>query len=165
MTIAEALNLDGTPAIERELVISRVYDAPRELVFDVWTKLEHVSSWWGPNGFTTTTHEMDVRVGGLWRFEFRGPDGKTWDSRIAYLEVKRPEKLVYDHGLDKDDDPHRFRVSIMFEEQSDKKTVVTMRQLHPTKAQRDGGLGFGAVELGHQSFDKLGAHLRAKLSA
>lgn len=161
----DARNADGSPPIERELVLSRVFDAPRELVFDAWTKQEHVSRWFGPKGYSTTTHEMDARVGGMWRFELRGPDGKTWDSRIVYLEIKRPEKLVYDHGSDKDDDPHRFRVTITFDEQSDKKTVVTMRQLHPTKAQRDAGLGFGAVELGYQTLDKLAEHLRAHIGA
>jgi uncharacterized protein YndB with AHSA1/START domain len=160
-----AENADGSPAIEREIVLSRVYDAPRERVFDMWTQKEHVTRWFGPKGFSTTTHEMDARVGGMWRFQLRGPDGRYWDSRIVYLEVKRPEKLVYDHGSDRDDDPHRFRVTITFEEQSDKKTVVTMRQLHPSKAQRDAGIGFGAVELGYQTLDKLGEHLRSTLDA
>lgn len=145
--------------LEREIVLSRVFDAPRDLVFQAWTNKEHISRWFGPKGFTTTTHEMDVRVGGMWRFELRGPDGKTWDSRVVFLEMKRPELLVYDHGLDKDDDPGRFRVTLTFDEQSDKKTVLTMRQLHPTKAQRMAGIGFGAVELGYQTLDKLAEHL------
>jgi len=145
---------------DRELVLSRVFDAPRELVFRVWTEREHVSRWFGPSGFTTTTHEMDARVGGRWRFDMRAPDGTIFDNRIVYLEVKPPERLVFDHGNDKDDDPGKFRVIVTFEEQSDKKTVVTMRQRHPTKSQRDAGLGFGAVELGYQTLDKLAAHLR-----
>jgi len=159
--MTDARNADGSPEIEREIVLSRVFDAPRELVFDVWTQKEHITRWFGPQGFVTTTHELDARVGGRWRFELRGPDGKTWDSRVVYLEVKRPEKLVYDHGYDKDDDPTRFRVTVTFDEQSDGKTVVTMRQLHPTKAQRDAGIGFGAVELGYQTLDKLAEHLRS----
>jgi len=149
-------------AIDREIVLCRVFDAPRELVFKAWTDKEHISRWFGPRGFTTTTHEMKVEVGGKWRFDMRGPDGKVWDNRIVFLVVKRPELLVFDHGSDKDDDPNRFRVTITFDEQSDKKTVVTMRQLHPTKAQRDGGIGFGAVELGYQTLDKLAEHLRTR---
>jgi len=161
--MTDSRNAEDSPAIEREIVLSRVFDAPRERVFDMWTKKEHVTRWFGPKGFTTTTHEMDARVGGMWRFEFRAPDGKLYDNRIVYLEVRRPEKLVFDHGSDKDDDPHRFRVTITFDEQSDKKTVVTMRQLHPSKAQRDAGIGFGAVELGYQTLDKLAEHLRSSV--
>ena len=101
-----------------------------------------------------------MRVGGRLRFDMRAPDGKVWDNRIAFLEIKSPELLVYDHGSDKDDDPGRFLVTITFDEQSDKKTVVTMRQLHPTKEQRAIGIGFGAVELGYQTLDKLAEHLR-----
>jgi len=147
-------------SLEREIVLARVFDAPRELVFAAWTKEEHLSKWFGPKGFTTTSHECDVRVGGRWRFDMIGPDGKVWDNRMVFLEVKPPELLVFDHGSDKDDDERRFRVTITFDEQSDKKTVVTMRQLHPTKAQRDAGIGFGAVELGYTTLDKLAEHLR-----
>lgn len=157
-----AASVDPTWELDRELVLSRVFDAPRELVFRVWTDGEHLAAWFGPAGFTTVTHEADIRVGGRWRFDMRGPDGKLYTNRIEYREVVAPERLVFDHGSDVDDDPHRFHVIITFEEQSDKKTVVTMRQLHPTKAQRDAGLAFGAVELGYQTLDKLAAFLRSK---
>ena len=158
----EARNPRETWDIDRELVLTRVLDAPRELVFKVWTEKEHLSKWFGPRGFTTETSELEARVGGRWRFVMVGPDGTRYDNRIVFLEVKRPERLVFDHGHDKDDDPTRFRVIVTFEEQKDKKTVVTMRQLHPTKAQRDEGLGFGAVELGLQTLDKLAEHLRQR---
>lgn len=103
-----------------------------------------------------------MRVGGRLRFDMRGPDGKVWDNRIVFLEIKPHELLVFDHGSDKDDDPGRFHVTITFDEQSDKKTVMTMRQLHPTKEQRAIGIGFGAVELGYQTLDKLAEHLRSQ---
>jgi len=147
-------------SLDREIVLSRVYEAPRELVFAAWTKEEHLTKWFGPKGFTTKTHECDVRVGGRWRFDMIGPDGTVYDNRMVYLEIKAPELLVVDHGHDKDDDETRFRVTITFDEQSDKKTVVTLRQLHPTKAQRDAGVGFGAVEIGYTTLDKLAEHLR-----
>ena len=154
-------------SLDREIVLSRVYEAPRELVFAAWTKEEHLTKWFGPKGFTTKTHECDVRIGGRWRFDMIAPDGKVFDNRMVFLEIKAPELLVFDHGSDKDDDEHRFRVTITFDEQSDKlglgllgKTVVTMRQLHPTKEQRDAGIGFGAVELGYTTLDKLAEHLR-----
>jgi uncharacterized protein YndB with AHSA1/START domain len=147
-------------ALEREIVLSRVFSAPRELVFKAWTDANHVTKWFGPKGFETTTHEIDVRVGGRWRFEYRAPDGTRFDNRIVFLEIKGPELLVFDHGPDKDNDAGRFRVTVTFDEQTDKKTLVTMRQLHPTKAQRDASVGFGAVEIGYTTIDKLEEHLK-----
>ena len=146
-------------SLDREIVLSRVYEAPRELVFEVWTKAEHLTKWFGPKGYTTKTHECDVRVGGRWRFDMIQSNGKVWDNRIVFLEIEAPTPLVFDHGSDKDDDERRFRVTITFDEQSDKKTVVTLRQLHPTKEQRDAGIGFGAVEIGYTTLDKLAEHL------
>lgn len=148
--------------LDREIVLSRVFEAPRELVYRAWTEAEHFTRWFGPRGFTTTIHSADMRVGGMLRFDLHAPDGKRWDSRIVFLEMKRPELLVFDHGSDKDDDPERFRVTITFDEQSDKKTVMTMRQLLPTKEDRAIKIGFGAVELGYQTLDKLAEHLRSQ---
>ena len=146
-------------SLDREIVLSRVFDAPRELVFAAWTKEEHLTKWFGPKGYTTISHECDLRVGGRWRFDMIGPDGKVWDNRMVFLEIKAPELLVFDHGSDKDDDENRFRVTITFDAQSNGKTVVTLRQLHPTKAQRDAGIAFGAVEIGNTTLDKLAEHL------
>ncbi len=87
------------------------------------------------------------------------PGGKRYDNRMVFLEVTPGERLVLDHGKDIDDDPHRFRVTVTGDQQSDGKTVITLRQLHPSKAQRDGGIGFGAVELGYQTLDKLEGYL------
>ena len=88
------------------------------------------------------------------------PDGTIFGNRIVFLEMRAPELLVFDHGHDKDDDETRFRVTITFDEQADKKTVVTMRQLHPTKEQRAAGVGFGAVEIGYTTIDRLADYLR-----
>ncbi len=160
--MADGRSAERAWALDRELVLSRVFDAPRDLVFRAWTEKEHFAKWFGPRGFTITIKEADMRVGGLLRFDMVAPDGKVWDNRIEFLEMKRPELLVYDHGSDKDDDPDRFQVTITFDEQSDKKTVVTMRSLLPTKEQRAIKLGFGAVELGYQTLDKLAEHLRSQ---
>lgn len=151
-----------TWALDRELVLSRVFEAPRDLVFRMFTEQDHFAKWFGPRGFVTTVHAAEMSVGGRLRFDMRAPDGKVWDNRIDFVEMKRPELLVYDHGSDKDDDPDRFRVTITFDEQTDKKTVVTMRTLLPTKEQRAIKVGFGAVELGYQTLDKLAEHLRSQ---
>ena len=145
---------------DRELVVTRTFNAPARLVFEAWTKPEHLASWFCPKGFTTEQIECDVRVGGKWRFLMIGPDGKRWDNRIVFLELHAPDLLVFDHGSDKDDDPGKFRVTITLDEQSDGKTVVTMRQLHPTKEQRNAGIAFGAVEIGYGTIDNLATYLR-----
>ena len=118
--------------------------------------------WFGPKGFSCTLHEMNVCVGGRWRFDMKAPDGTLYSNRVEYLEIVPNTRLVFDHGSDIDNDPKRFRVTITFDEQSDKKTVLTLRQLHPTKEQRDATVGFGAVELGYQTMDKLAEHLRTQ---
>lgn len=146
--------------IEREIVLSRVINAPRELVFDAWTNRDHLTKWFGPKDFACTTHEMDLRPGGKWRFDMRAPNGTVYPNRIDFLEVRKPELLVFDHGSDKKDDPNRFRVTVTFDTQSDGKTVITLRQLHPSKARRNAAIGFGAVEYGYQTLDKLAAHVR-----
>jgi uncharacterized protein YndB with AHSA1/START domain len=151
---------ERTWSLDREIVLTRVFDAPRELVFEAWTKPEHAMKWFGPKGFTCTLHEMDVRVGGRWRFDMTAPDGKLYPNRIEYLEIVPNERLVFWHSSDIDNDPKRFYVTITFDMQQNNKTVVTLRQLHPSKAHRDAGIAFGAVELGMQTMDKLAEHLR-----
>lgn len=158
--MTDAKNAEPIWSLDREIVLTRVYDAPRELVYRAWTDPEHIPRWFGPKGFTCTTHAIDIRVGGMWRFDMDGPDGKRWPNRMTFLQMKAPELLVFDHGTDSDDDPGKFRVTITFDAQSNGKTVVTLRQLHPTKAQREAGIAFGAVELGNTTMDKLEAHLR-----
>jgi uncharacterized protein YndB with AHSA1/START domain len=158
-TAAKSHELQYDWSLEREIVLSRVFDAPRELVFRAWTEKEHLPRWFGPKGFTCTTQEIDIRQGGRWRFEMLGPDGTRYPNLMVFLEVKHPERLVMDHGTGEDEDPRRFRVIVTFDEQSNKKTVVTMRQLQPSRAQRDATIGFGAVELGYQTLDKLAQHV------
>ncbi len=148
-------------SLDREIVLSRVIAAPRSLVFKVWTDPEHLPKWFGPAGFKVETQEIDIRIGGRWRFVFTAPDGTRYDNRMVFLKIEAPRLLEMDHGTDKDDDPGRFRVTVTFDEQSDGKTVLTLRQLHPTKAQRDAGIGFGAVEYGYQTLDKLAGHVAA----
>lgn len=146
-------------ALDREIVLSRVLAAPRARVFDAWTKVEHLSQWFGPSGFSIESIECDIRLGGTWRFVFVGPDGTRYGNRMVFLAITPPELIVMDHGSDVDNDPGRFRVTITFDEQSDGKTVITLRQLHPTQEQRRATIGFGAVELGYQTLEKLANHV------
>jgi uncharacterized protein YndB with AHSA1/START domain len=89
------------------------------------------------------------------------PDGKRYTNRMMFRRIERPSLIEFDHGADGDDDPGQFRTTITFDEQSNRKTVITLRQLHPTKARRDAGIGFGAVEYGYQTLEKLAHHVEA----
>jgi uncharacterized protein YndB with AHSA1/START domain len=90
----DAMAANAKSSADREIVITRLIDAPPERVFDAWTDAAQVVQWWGPRGFTATTHKMDVRPGGVWRFVMHGPDGRDYQNKITYLEVVRPERLV-----------------------------------------------------------------------
>jgi uncharacterized protein YndB with AHSA1/START domain len=142
----------------RELVISRILNAPRELVYDAWTKPEHIINWWGPDGFTNSIHEMNVKPGGVWRFMMHGPDGTDYPNRITFLEVVKPERLVYWHDSDKDNDPKKFYVTITFEAQG-KKTNLTMHTILKSAEALEEVKKFGAIEGGKQTLSKLEAYL------
>lgn len=146
-------------ALDREVVLVRVLDATRDAVFTAWTDADAFCQWFGPDGFTCTVRQMDVRPGGRASFDMVSPDGIVYASRFDYVDVVPGRMLVLDHGSDVDDDPGRFRVTITLDEQADGKTVLTLRQLHPTVERRNAGIGFGAVELGLQTMDKLARHL------
>jgi uncharacterized protein YndB with AHSA1/START domain len=147
-----------TWALDREIVLVRLLDAPRAAVFAAWTDAEAFCEWFGPDGFTCVVEEMDVRVGGHALVEMTSGDGTVFAGRFDYLEVVPGERLVFDHGSGAGD-PDRFRVTVTLDEQADGKTVLTLRQLHPTAQRRATVIGFGAVELGLQTLQKLARHL------
>jgi uncharacterized protein YndB with AHSA1/START domain len=143
---------------DRELVATRVFDAPRELVFKAWTDLAHLGRWWGPRGFSTTTYSMDFRPGGFWRFCMHGPDGTDYQNKITYLEVVEPERIVYKHGGDKDCEPVNFEVTVTFEEHGGQ-TRLTMRMLFPSAQARDFTVEkYGADQGLQQTLDRLGEY-------
>ncbi|MBS1911349.1 MAG: SRPBCC family protein [Bacteroidetes bacterium] len=156
----QAGNDQGTS--DREIVISRFINAPRVSVFRAWTDPDHIGQWWGPRGFTTTTHAMDVRPGGIWRFTMHGPDGVDWGNRIDYIEVVEPERLVYMHGSDGSDDQPPFHVTVTFVEE-ETGTRLTMRSLFVNPAERERVVAFGAVQGGNQTLDRLEEYLVADM--
>src|SRR5215475_8796371 len=97
---------------DRELLISRIIDAPVELVWEVWTHAEHIAQWWGPNGFTTTISKMELRAGGSWELVMHGPDGTDYKNKSIFREVIPHKKLVYEHIT-----APRFIATIQFEQQ------------------------------------------------
>ena len=150
---------DVTPS-DREIVLRRILNAPRELVWEAFTDPEHVHNWWGPRGITITVREMDVRPGGCWLFTMHAPDGSNYQEKIEYLEVRKPERLVFFHGSDQDNDPHRFHVTLTFADQG-ATTEFVARMLFNTVEQRDQTIGFGAIELGNQTYDRLNEYFAA----
>ena len=145
--------------LEREVVIARVVDADRVTAFRAWTEPSQIVQWFGPVGFLIETHEIDIRAGGLWRFDMVAPDGTRYSNRMAFLRVEAPNLIEVTHGTDADDDPDRFRMLVTFDEQDNGKTVVTLRQMHPTPERRATVIGFGAVEYGAQTLGKLADHV------
>jgi uncharacterized protein YndB with AHSA1/START domain len=142
-----------TGAVERQIVVGRVYQAPRELVFRAFTEQDHLEQWWGPTGFTLTTHEMDVRPGGTWRFLMHGPDGVDYPNTVVYEEIAAPARLVYRH-----EDP-AFRTTVTFDEFMGM-TALTMRMVFATAEERDAvDEKYHATQGTEQTLDRLGEHL------
>jgi len=145
---------------DREIILSRVFDAPRELVWEVWTDPRHVVNWWGPNGFTTTIHEMDVRPGGVWHQTMHGPDGTDYPNKSIFKEAIKLERIIFTHGGGEKGGPGaNFEATWTFDTQGDK-TKVTMRMVFPTAAERDQVVKhYNAIEGGKQTLGRLASYL------
>ena len=147
-----AKDISAKAPSDREIVSTHVFDAPRELVFKAWTDPDHLARWWGPQGFTSTFHEFDLRPGGLWRFVLHGPDGTDYQNKSVFREIVKPERIVFDHVSGP-----RFQVTATFTEEAGK-TEVTFRMLFKTAAECDKVKTY-AVQGDEQNFDRLAAHL------
>lgn len=146
---------------DREIITTRIVDAPRELVWEAWTNPKHIVHWWGPNGFTTTIESMDLRVGGEWKYMMVGSDGTHYPNHMVYKEITRPSKLVADHG---DGERVWFEFTVTMQETSNG-TLVTIRHLFPSKESRDEVVEkYGAIEGGKQHLAKLEAYIKENLS-
>lgn len=152
----------GAPAppgtADREILIVRVVDAPRELVFEAFTAVRHLSRWWGPKGFTTTTRTFEFRVGGHWDFVMHAPDGTEYQEWISWTEIAAPERIALRHGEFRDD-PDAFESLVTFEPVG-QATRIEMRALFPTRELRDEAAErYHAIEGGRQTLDKLATYL------
>ncbi len=147
---------------DREIVISRVIDAPRELVFTAFTEVRHLSRWWGPEGFTTTTESFEFRVGGEWAFVMHGPDGTDYDEWIRWTEISTPERIAMLHGEHRDD-PNAFESILTFGDDGEA-TRLEMRTVFPTKELRDEAIEkHHAIEGGQQTLANLAAYVAETL--
>lgn len=128
---------------DRALVITRVFDAPRSLVFKVWTAPEHLARWWGPQGFTTLSCAMDVRPGGAWLRRMRSPEGTLHTKRGVYREVVQPERLVFTYA-DEDEGGRlgpETLVTVTFEEHGAQTRLTLHQSGFETVTARDGHYG------------------------
>ena len=152
----------GAPAqsatADREIVISRVIDAPRELVFEAFTAVRHLSRWWGPEGFTTTTRAFEFRVGGEWVFAMHGPDGTDYQEWICWTEITPPERIALLHG-ERRGDPNAFEQVLTFATEG-VATWIEMRTVFPTKEMRDELVEkYHVIEGGEQTLGNLAAYV------
>ena len=157
--------MSNTNTSERELVMTRVINAPRDLVFTVWTDPKHIANWWGPNGFTNTIHEMNVKPGGTFLLTMHGPDGTDYPNKIVYDEVVKPEKLTWSHGTGVEGEPGQFNVTVTFEADG-QKTRITMHMLFVSKEEKDMVVEkHGAIEGNRQTMDRLEAYCQKIIQA
>ena len=146
-------NYGTTQVGEREIVITRVFDAPRNLVFDAWTKEEHLSKWWGPRGFTTTFQRFDPQPGGTWQFIMHSPDGVDFPNTNIFVEIVKPERIVIKHDVF----PH-FLATAIFED-VDGKIKLTYRTVFEETAAVFDKVKTYAVPSAEQTLDRLEEHL------
>lgn len=145
--------MDDTGPARFEVVSTRVFAAPRELVFEAFSNPAHLVHWWGPKGFTNTFSEFDLRPGGAWRFVMHGPDGVDYQMAKDFVEVVTPERIVLQHLKPM----HRFQMTMTFAEHSGN-TELTWRMLFESAAETMKVRSFITVA-NEQNFDRLQAYL------
>ncbi len=144
---------------DREMVITRTLDAPRELVWEAMADPKHVVNWWGPNGYSTTIEKMDFSVGGVWKHVMHGPDGTDYPNKSTFTTIAKPERIEYSHGGGRKGDPAaQFDATWTFEVVGNNQTKVTLRLLFPTAEARDAIVKFyDAIEGGKKHWRGLQA--------
>lgn len=150
---------------DREIVITRVFDAPRELVFEAWTDPKHITQWWGPKGFTTRVTQLDLRPGGKWRYVMIGPDGTEYPATGTFREIIPPERIVtsdeFDEGFEKVMNanlPRGMVMTAIFEDLAGK-TKLTLRIMHESVADRRKHEEMGVIAGWNSSLECLDEYL------
>jgi uncharacterized protein YndB with AHSA1/START domain len=154
---------DTTIADDRDIVITRVFAAPRKLVFKAWTDPEHVAQWWGPKGFVSTGCEIDLRPGGTFRLQMQGPDGVIYPCRGVFREIIEPERIVYAGALSDGPAcgaglPARAIVTVTFAEH-DGKTTLTIHTRLSSAADHEAAVNAGFNPGWASSLERLAEHL------
>jgi uncharacterized protein YndB with AHSA1/START domain len=152
------------PTSANDIRIIRIYDAPVALVWDAWTDSAKVAHWWGPRGFSLTTHSKDLRPGGSWVYTMHGPDGTDWPNFTRYLEVEPRARLVYDHGASSEDAQPMFRVTATFRDLQGK-TELDMRMTLPTPEAAQQARVFVKAAGGNGTWDRLAEYVEKAQSS
>lgn len=140
----------ASKSADREISNERIFDAPRELVWDAWTDPKHISQWWGPIGFTTTTKTFEFQPGGQWIHTMHGPDGTDYPNEITFKVIEKPGRIEYEHG-----NCPLFYTTVLFEDLGNK-TKLKMKMLFASSEERDNtAQEFGAVEGLQQTLGRL----------
>ena len=150
----------------REIVISRVLHAPRELVWEAWTDPRQVSKWWGPRGFTTTIKQMDFRVGGVWEHTMHGPDGTNYPNKSIFKEIVPLKRITFSHGGGRETGPGAtFTATWTFETVDGNKTRLSGRMVFPSAEARDFVVReFGAIEGGKQTLERAAEYVAGRMT-
>ena len=143
------------PTKDREIVVTRIIDAPRSLVFAAFTEREHIEQWWAPK--SATTHEMNIKPGGTWRYS-QPIQGTDQPFKVEFIEITEPTRLVYDYGTDSASASEAARTIVTFEEE-DSKTKVTLQLIFATAAERKQAVKYGAIVGAMQALETLEAYL------
>lgn len=144
---------------DREVIFRRLLDAPRELVWKVWTDPRHVHEWWGPDGFTTTTHEFSFVEGGVWRHIMHGPDGTDYPNVIVFREIVPPSRLVYENSWSLPGVPIDFTVVCLFDKEGAKTRFSLRITFKDADAYKIAMERYGVLDGGTQTLDRLAAYV------
>ncbi|MGH2654713.1 MAG: SRPBCC family protein [Actinomycetota bacterium] len=149
--------LTVTTPSDTEIQMTRVFDAPRDLVFEAHSSAEHMRNWWGPRKYETISAEVDFRPGGKWRIVHRGPDGEEYGFHGEYREIFPPERITWTFEFE--GAPGQVAVETVTFEEQDGKTTLTVTSVAPSKEARDAVLESGMTEGAAETFDRLEEYL------
>ncbi len=159
MTANSTSAMTLTMPSDREIVLTRVFDAPRRLVFEAHSKAEHLRRWWGPRGYTLTTCEIDFRAGGAWRFVSRDPEGNEYPFKGEFREITPPERIVWTFIFDVEPFSSHESIETLVLTDENGRTTLTATAVYASPEARDAilqsGMGTGAAE----TYDRLAEHL------
>lgn len=137
-----------------EVVNVRTFEHRRELIFEAWTNPDRLKNWWGPNGFTNTFHEFDLRPGGKWSFTMHGPDGTNYPNESVFVQIEAPELIIFDHLSQP-----QFQIVATFDELQETRTRLTFRMIFKLAEQCNALRAF-VQEKNEENFDRLEAELQ-----
>jgi uncharacterized protein YndB with AHSA1/START domain len=143
----------------KEILVTRLLNAPQDLVFEAFTDPKHLVHWYGPDGFTITNRSIDVKTGGSWSFIMHGPDGRDYGNRIIFLEVVKPEKIIYRHSGEDDTENISFHVTVTFQKEGNQTKLSMLTVFSSAEELEMLTRDFHVVEGARQNANRLAEYL------